>query len=147
MLEDHIRIEVVHPRGPSRLSNRQVPRPFVHTTGYLPRRTDRPNLQQPKPTTPPAFRTTSRPTDLPSVSRGKPNGQKIEKDKPGWDPIPISYTELFPKLVQSGHIEPVQFAPLRPLFPRWYNAHTRCDYHDGNPDHPTKNCISLKSKV
>ena len=62
-------------------------------------------------------------------------------------PHPISYTELFPKLVRSGHIEPVQFAPLRPPFPRWYNAHTRCDYHGRNPGHPTENCTSLKSKV
>ena len=41
LLEDHIRTEVVHPRGQS--PNQQVPRPFVPTTSYLPRRTDRPN--------------------------------------------------------------------------------------------------------
>ena len=44
-------------------------------------------------------------------------------------------------------IEPVQFTPLRPPFPKWYNAHTRCDYHSGNSGHPTENCTSLKSKV
>ena len=44
LLEDHIRTEVVHPRGPSPLPNRQVPRPFVQTTSYLLRRTDRPDL-------------------------------------------------------------------------------------------------------
>ena len=149
LLEDHIRTEVVHPRGPSPLPNRQVPRPFVQTTSYLPRRTDRPDLQQPRLTASPTFRATSRPTDLSSASKGKPNGQKIEKDKPRWDPIPIpiTYTELFPKLVRSGHIELVQFAPLKPPFPRWYNVHTRCDYHDGNPGHPTENCTSLKYKV
>ena len=38
-------------------------------------------------------------------------------------------------------------APLKPPFPRWYNAHTRWDYHGGNPGHPTENCTSLKSKV
>ena len=83
------------------------------------------------------------------VTRGanQTDKKKIDKDKPRWDPISISYTELFPKLVRSGHIEPVQFSPLRPPFPRWYNAHTRCDYHDGNPGHPTENCTSLKSKV
>ena len=134
----------MHPRGPSPLLNRQVLRPFVQTMSYLPRRTDRPNLRQPRPTAPLGFKTTSRPADLLGALRGKPNGQKIEKDKPRWDPIPITYTELFPKLVQSGHIELVQFAPLKPPFPRWYNAHTRCDYHGGNPGHPTKNCTSLK---
>ena len=62
-------------------------------------------------------------------------------------PHPITYTELFPKLVEIGHIEPIQLAPLRPPFSRWYNAHTRCDYHGGNPSHPTENCTALKYKV
>ena len=61
--------------------------------------------------------------------------------------LPISYTKLFPKLVKMGHIEPVQLAPLRPPFPRWYNAHTHCDYHAGNPGHSTENCTALKRKV
>ena len=147
LFKDHIKVEVVHPRGPSPLPNQQVPRSFVQTTSYLPRETDRPNLRWPIPTALPAFRTTSRPTDQPSSSRGKPSGQKIDKDKSRWDPIPITYTELFPKLVEISHIELVQLAPLRPPFPRWYNDHTRCDYHGGNPGHPTKNCTSLKYKV
>ena len=59
----------------------------------------------------------------------------------------ITYTELFPKLVKIGHIEPVHLAPLRPPFSRWYNAHTRCDYHAGNLGHSTKNCTALNHKV
>ena len=38
-------------------------------------------------------------------------------------------------------------APLRSPFPRWYNAHTRCDYHVGNPGHSTENCTALKQKI
>ena len=127
----------VHPRGPTPLPNQQAPRPFVQKMSHLPRGTDRPNLQQPMPTGPPTFRTTSRPTHQPSSSRDKPNGQKIGKNKPQWDPIPVTYTELLPKLVRMGHIKPIWLAPLTPPFPRWYNAHTRCDYHGGNPGHPT----------
>ena len=63
LFEDHIKTEAVHPRGPSPLPNRQVPRPFVQTTSYLTHRTDRPNLRQPRPTAPPAFIATSRPVD------------------------------------------------------------------------------------
>ena len=59
LFKDHIKAEEVHPKGPSPLPNKQVPRPFVPTTSYLPCRIDRPNLRQPKPTAPPAFRTTS----------------------------------------------------------------------------------------
>ena len=137
----------MHPRDPSPLSNQQVPRPFFQTTSYLSHRTDRPNLRQPTPIAPPVFIAKSRPADQPNGSRGKPSGRKIDKDKPRWDPIPITYTELFPKLVEIDQIEPVQLAPLRPPFPRWYNAHTRCDYHAGNPGHSTKNCTGLKRRV
>ena len=145
LFKDHIKAETVHPRGPSPSPPQWVPRPFVQKTSHLPRGTNHPNLRQPRPTAPPAFRTTPQPTDLPSTSRGKPNGQKIEKDKPRWDPIPVTYIELFPKLVKMGHIKPVQLAPFRPPFPRWYNAHTQCDYHGENPGIPRK--IALRSNT
>ena len=104
-------------------------------------------MRQPRPIAPPAFIATSRPVDRSNGLKGKPSGQKIDKNKPRWDSIPITYTELFPKLVEIGHIEPVQLAPLKPPFPRWYNTHTRCDYHGGNPGQPTKNYTALKYKV
>ena len=75
--------------------------------------------------------------EVPTVVKGK-----IQKD-----PIPVTYTELFPMLVEIGHIESFQLPPLTPPFPRWYNAHVRCDYHAGNPGHLTKNCTVLKRKV
>ena len=125
---NHIKTEIMHPRGPSPLPNQQVPRPFVQITNHLSREAHRPNLRQPTPIALPAFMTTSRLANQPSGSRGKHCGQNIDKDKPRWDPIPITYTELFPKLVKIGHIEPVYLVPLKPPFPKWYNAHTRCDY-------------------
>ena len=45
LFKDHIKAEAVHPRGQSPSSNQQAPRPFVPTTSYLPRGTDRPNLR------------------------------------------------------------------------------------------------------
>ena len=36
LFKDHIKAEIVHPRGPSPLSNQQVPRPLIQTTSYLP---------------------------------------------------------------------------------------------------------------
>ena len=95
LFEDHIKTQMVHSRGQSPFPNQQVPRPFVQTISYLPHETNRPNLQQPTSTAPPAFETTSRPADLPDTSKGKPNGQKIEKDKPRWDPIPVTSPSYF----------------------------------------------------
>ena len=82
LFEDHIKTQTTHSRGQSPSPNQQVPRPFVPTTSYFPSRNDRPNLRQRRPTAPPAFKTTSRPTDLLGTSKGKPNGQKLEKNKP-----------------------------------------------------------------
>ena len=49
-----------------------------------------------------AFMEKIRPVDQPSSSWGKPIKQKIGKDKTQWDLIPITYTELLPKLIESG---------------------------------------------
>ena len=127
------------------MPNRQVPRPFVPTTSYFPRRTDRPSLRQPTFTAPLSFVTMSRPVNQPSSSRGKPSGQKaVMRRKNQWDPIPVTYAELFPKLIDSGHIKPIQARPRRPPFPNWYNVNIRCDYHSGVPSHSIEDCIIFK---
>ena len=132
---------------PTQYASHPSPRPFIPTTNHLQLGIGRPDLQQPMPTAPPTVTATSRPADQPSGSKGKPSRQKINKDKPRWDPIPITYTELFPKLVEIGHIESIHLAPLRPPFPIWYNTHARCDYHARNLGLPTENCTALKHKV
>ena len=107
-----------------------------------------PNLRQPTLTTPPSFVTMSRPINQPSSSRGKPSEQKAAMwRKNQWDPIPVTYAELLPKLIDSGHIKPIQARPRRPPFPNWYDVNIRCDYHSGVPGHSTEDCTILKNKV
>ena len=62
------------------------------------------------------------------------------------DPIPVTYTELLPKLLAEQLIALSCALPLKPPFPKSYdNVH--CDYHTGNPEHSIEDCISLKQKV
>ena len=90
----------------------------------------------------------SRPINQPSSSKGKPSGQKTAmKRKNQWDPIPVTYAELFPKLIDSGHIEPIQARPRRPPFPKWYDVNIRCDYHSGVSGHSIEDCTIFKNKV
>ena len=90
---------------------------------------------------------TSRHADQPSSSRGKPSKRKIDKDKLRWDPIPITYVELLPKLIDNGSIVPIQGKPRKPPFPKWYDINTRCNYHSGVPSHSVEDCSALKREV
>ena len=74
-------------------------------------------------------------------------GPKPSKDKIQLDSISPSYGELFPKLVENHLITPIHLSPLKPLFPKWYDTNTHCDFHCGNPRHSIKNCIALKNRV
>ena len=59
----------------------------------------------------------------------------------------MTYTELYPKLVQSGLLSPVNIPLLQPPYPRWYNENVHCDYHSGNRRHSTENYTALKRRV
>ena len=63
------------------------------------------------------------------------------------DPIPITYTELLPKLLAKQLVALSCVFPLKPPFPKSYNSNVYCDYHFGNPGHSTEDCLSLKQKV
>ncbi|RDY05209.1 hypothetical protein CR513_10994, partial [Mucuna pruriens] len=51
-------------------------------------------------------------------------------------PIPMTYIELLPQLLEQKLMEP-----------RSYDPNARCDYHGGAKGHATKRCWSLKHKV
>ena len=59
----------------------------------------------------------------------------------------MTYTELYPKLVQLGSLVPMDIPPMQPPYPRWYNKNTHCDYHSGNRGHSTEYCTALKRRV
>ena len=101
MFEDYIKTQAVLPRGPSSVptqyASRPSPRSYILTMSHLPYGIGRLNLRQPMPTALLAFMTTSQTVDQPSGSRGKYNEQKTGKIQ--WDPIPMTYIKLYPKLV------------------------------------------------
>ena len=89
---------------------------------------------------PPMQVVTSQPMGQLNNNRGGRPQQ--EKFKP--DPIPMTYTKLYPKLVQGGLLSPIDIPPLQPPYLRWYNENVHCDYHSGNRGHFTENYTSLK---
>ena len=59
----------------------------------------------------------------------------------------MTYTKLYPKLVQYGLLMPVDIPLLQPPYPRWYNENVHCDYHSSNRGHFIENCTALKRRV
>ena len=67
--------------------------------------------------------------------------------KARWDPIPIMYTKLFPKLLEACLIALIYTPPPKPPFHKWYDGNANFDCHVGNPSNSTGNCTTLKYKV
>ncbi|XVF61017.1 hypothetical protein PTKIN_Ptkin08bG0094400 [Pterospermum kingtungense] len=64
-----------------------------------------------------------------------------------FDPIPISYTALYPQLLQNQLAVPIQGLSCKSPFPKWYDVNARCKYHMEIPGHSLENCIILKKKL
>ena len=59
----------------------------------------------------------------------------------------MTYTELYPKLIQNGLLEPISIPSIRPPYPRWYKENASCDYHSNNKRHSLEDCTALKWRV
>ncbi|RDY00987.1 hypothetical protein CR513_15740, partial [Mucuna pruriens] len=62
-------------------------------------------------------------------------------------PIPMTYTTLFPLLLQKNMIAILPLKPLEPPYPKSYDPNMKCDYHAGAVGHSTERCWGSKHKV
>ena len=74
-------------------------------------------------------------------------GVRPQQERLQFDPIPMTYTKLYPKLIQCDLLESVSIQPIRPPYPRWYKENASCDYHSGNRGHSLENYTTLKWRV
>ncbi|KAI5436554.1 hypothetical protein KIW84_022886 [Lathyrus oleraceus] len=64
-----------------------------------------------------------------------------------FDPIPVTYAELYPSLIERKLITPHD-PPVVPTNPQWwYKPELNCVYHSGAPGHDVENCYPLNTKV
>ncbi|KAI5424283.1 hypothetical protein KIW84_030466 [Lathyrus oleraceus] len=64
-----------------------------------------------------------------------------------FDPIPMTYAELYPSLIERKLITP-RDPPAVPTNPQWwYKPELQCVYHFGAPGHDVENYYPLKTKV
>ena len=59
----------------------------------------------------------------------------------------MTYTELYPKLIQCGLLELVSIPPIQLSYPKWYKENASYDYHSGNRGHSLEDCTALKWRV
>ncbi|KAI5387117.1 hypothetical protein KIW84_073321 [Lathyrus oleraceus] len=70
-----------------------------------------------------------------------------ERKRVTFDPIPMTYVELYPSLIERKLITP-RDPPAIPTNPQWwYKPELHCIYHFGAPGHDVENCYLLKTKV
>ena len=85
-------------------------------------------------------------TNYPSNNQSD-NPRPPKTARPPIKPIPVSYTELLPKLIQGQLLAHVPLTPIKPPYPHWYDANASCDYHYGIKGHSIENCLALKNNV
>ncbi|KAI5400523.1 hypothetical protein KIW84_065417 [Lathyrus oleraceus] len=64
-----------------------------------------------------------------------------------FDPIPMTYTQILPYLLQRGLVETRPLAPPSTPPPRGYDANAICDFHACSLGNTTYRCLALKFKV
>ena len=96
---------------------------------------------------PPTQVVTAQPIEQSGNNLENLKGARPQLERPQFDPILMTYTELYLKLIQGGKLVPVSIPPIRPPYPKWYNEHASCDCHSGNRGHSLEDCTALKWRV
>ncbi|XP_058767291.1 uncharacterized protein LOC131640956 [Vicia villosa] len=82
---------------------------------------------------------------IPRQNAGQ-NQNRVARPKTEFDPIPMTYTELYPHLVQLGLITTRSFTPRDPP-PAGFRADLHCEFHQGAVGHDLEHCYALKARV
>lgn len=73
--------------------------------------------------------------------------QQQHHKKIHFDPIPVTYTELYPLLISKNLVRPRQPPAVPKKLPWWYKPKASCAHHQGAPGHDLEKCCTLKTEV
>lgn len=73
-------------------------------------------------------------------------GQQQKQKRINFDPIPVTYTELYSLLISKNLVRPRQPHAMPKKLPWWYKPEASCVYHQGAPGHDLEKCCTLKQK-
>ncbi|XP_050916145.1 uncharacterized protein LOC127131260 [Lathyrus oleraceus] len=75
------------------------------------------------------------------------NQNRRQGERATFNPILMSYTELYPSLLQKGLVVSRPMGPPPDRLPPWYNPNAHCPFHEGAPGHDLEGCYALKHRV
>ncbi|KAK2448987.1 hypothetical protein QL285_008226 [Trifolium repens] len=75
------------------------------------------------------------------------NNQNLSQRTSQFDPIPMSYAELLPTLIEKNLVQTRTPPKVPAILPRWYRSDHFCAFHQGAPDHDIERCFALKAEV
>ncbi|KAF1855387.1 hypothetical protein Lal_00042685 [Lupinus albus] len=112
-----------------------------------------------KTTPPPRQGSSSKQTTKEGKGKGPPNNyqtrpyQNFNRNQPRpfqpqrtFDPIPVTYAELFAHLQTKRILAPIAGQTPNTTAP-WYDPNANCDYHSGIIGHSTETCRALKHRI
>ncbi|XP_050920329.1 uncharacterized protein LOC127137967 [Lathyrus oleraceus] len=70
-----------------------------------------------------------------------------QQRRTNFDPILMSYAELYPALIARNLVQPRPRAPVPEVLPWWYKPEVSCPFHQNAPGHDLDNCFALKLEV
>ncbi|XP_050875374.1 uncharacterized protein LOC127079000 [Lathyrus oleraceus] len=76
-----------------------------------------------------------------------PNQNRVQRGRLPFASIPMTYTELYPSLLQKGLVTPRPLGPPPNSLPPWYNPNAHFPFHGGSPGHDLEGCYALKHIV
>ena len=111
----------------------------IYATNYNPSLAIPSNPPQGYP--PQVHQTTNRTTNNAPGNRG------ANQPRQHFDPIPMTYKELYQTLLQNHLVAPIYVPEKKPPYPPWYNPNAHCEYHAGAAGHDIENCLYFKRNV
>ncbi|KAL5159433.1 hypothetical protein HKD37_15G043755 [Glycine soja] len=121
--------------------------PSHYSPSYQPRtpnQPQRPPLNQPQN----PLAVYLRPKTTPNTNQNNNQGRNFPEKKPvEFTPIPISYADLLPYLLDNAMVVVSPSKIPQPPFPRGYDSNVTCAYHGGVPRHSIEHFMTLKHKV
>ncbi|XP_057965409.1 uncharacterized protein LOC131155971 [Malania oleifera] len=84
---------------------------------------------------------------MPTQPNVRTHDRGIQRNTRRIDPIPMTYSELFPQLMERNLVSVIPGMVITAPFPQWYDPEAKCAYHANTPGHTIEWCWAFKNKV